>query len=411
MKPIVTIVAAVLALGLVFALSPNGPAGIDVPVTASADDIHALVDANNAFAFDMYSTVASREGNLFLSPYSISSALAMTYAGASGGTASEMAATLRFALVPEQVHAAFSQLNQVFNAGGKGYRLSVANALWAQKGFDFKPDFLTTAKRYYGAGARIVDFAGNTEGARKTINRWVENNTENKIIELIKEGVLDQLTRLVLTNAIYFKGRWEHEFRPESTTNAPFYLAAGAQPADVPFMRQTERFRYAENDEAQVLELPYAGGELAMLVVLPKRHSSIGELEASLKASGLEPIIDMLATRRVAVSLPRFKFAAELSLKSSLQQLGMVDAFDDMRADFSAMCEEHVYITAVLHKAFVEVNEEGTEAAAATGVVVGVRSVMVDEPVTFTADRPFLFAICDLRTDSILFMGRLADPR
>lgn len=410
MKSAAVAVGIALALALVFGIAPSGPAVTDESVAVDADYLISLAEANNAFAFNLYMLAAKDGGNLFLSPYSISSALAMTFAGARGATAAQMAEALHLDGTPEEIHQAFSQLNAAFNAGGKDYRLSVANALWAQKGFEFKADFLDAAKKYYGAGARIVDFAGNTETARLTINKWVEDDTEKKIVELIKEGVLDPLTRLVLTNAIYFKGQWEHEFMPERTQNRPFYLAAGDR-ADVPFMRQAESFRYAHTHNAQVLELPYAGGDLAMMIVLPDEGSSIAEVEASLKAAGLEPFVGALSSRRVDVSIPRFKFADELSLKESLKQLGMVDAFDEMRADFSGMCDEPLYISEVVHKAFVEVNEEGTEAAAATGVVVGVRSVMVDEPVVFTADRPFFFAIRDLATGSVLFMGRLADPR
>lgn len=409
-KPIMTILGAVLALGLVFGLSANGPAGIDAPTTVTADEIRALVEANNGFAFNLYSSAASREGNLFLSPYSISSALAMTYAGARGATAQQMAEALRLGAATNYVHPAFAEINKVLNEGGKGYRLSVANALWAQKGFEFKRDFMAAAKKYYDAGADTVDFAGNTEAARLAINKWVERRTDNKIEELIKDGVLDSLTRLVLTNAIHFKGQWEHEFMPERTKNAPFQLAGG-ELVDVPFMRQVERFGYAETESAQVLELPYAGGELAMVIVLPKAGATLGQIETGLRESGLGSFTGALEPRRADVSIPRFKFTAEMSLSETLQQLGMVDAFDGRLADFSGMSDEPLYITEVLHKAFIEVNEEGTEAAAATGVVVGVRSIMVDKPVTFTADRPFFFAIRDQRTDSVLFMGRVADPR
>ncbi|OPZ64926.1 MAG: Serpin (serine protease inhibitor) [Firmicutes bacterium ADurb.Bin506] len=414
MKSVAVAVGIALILAIALGVAREKPIGTEELVTVDANDIAALVEANNSFALDLYSLAASRKGNLFFSPYSISSALAMTYAGARGNTAAQMEEVLHFGSAPELVHPAFSQLNAAFNARGKAYRLSVANALWAQNGFEFQRDFLATAKTYYGAGARIVDFAGNTESARLAINKWVEDNTEGKIIDLIAKGVLDPLTRLVLTNAIYFKGRWENEFRPEFTANAPFYLGtAGAvgSTVDVPFMRQVERFRYAHTQNAQVLEMPYAGGDLAMLIVLPDEESSITDVEASVKDGGLEPFIDSLAYRRVDVSIPRFKFVDEMSLKEYLMRLGMVDAFDDKLADFSAMSDRRLYITQVLHKAFVEVNEEGTEAAAATAVVVGVKSAPVDMPVVFTADRPFLFAIRDVATGSILFMGRMADPR
>ncbi len=375
----------------------------------SADDVQALVRGNNAFAFDLYSAVSSREGNLFVSPYSISSALAMTYAGARGNTAAQMADVLHYDLAPNQLHQAFSELNRVFNAGGAGYRLSVANALWSQVGLGFLPEYISIAERYYDAGLREVDFVFHTEDARSIINRWVEARTENKIVDLIGPGVLDPLTRLVLTNAIYFKGQWEQPFRPEQTEEAPFYLSGGKQ-AVVPFMHQIGTFRYAETSDAQVLELPYSGNELAMTVLLPKPDSSLSKLEAAIQADGIQSILEAPAPTKVDVKLPRFKFEAELSLSGYLQQLGMVDAFDDNIADFSGISDTFLYITHVLHKAFIEVNEEGTEAAAATAVVMGTKSIRLELPELFVADRPFIFLIRDLRTGSILFLGRMADP-
>lgn len=243
-----------------------------------------------------------------------------------------------------------------------------------------------------------------------TINRWVEEKTENKIVDLIGPGVLDPLTRLVLTNAIYFKGQWDQPFNPEQTREGPFYLSDGKQAA-VPFMRQIERFKYGETSNAQVLELPYSGNELAMTILLPKPDSSVSKLEAAMEEDGVESILEALWPTRVDVRIPRFKFDAELSLGGCLQQLGVTDAFNDSAADFSGMSDTFLYITHVLHKAFIEVNEEGTEAAAATGIVVGVTSVPVDSPKVFIANRPFMFLIRDLGTGSILFMGRMTDPR
>jgi serpin B len=395
----------VLGLAVIFAL-------VSVPASSSsvsAEDVEALVRGNNAFAFDLYSVVSSREGNLFVSPYSISSALAMTYAGARGNTAAQMADVLHYDLAPDRLHQSFSELNKVFNAGGAGYRLSVANALWSQVGLRFLPEYISVAEKHYDAGLREVDFVFHTEEARSIINRWVEARTENKIVDLIGPGVLDPLTRLVLTNAIYFKGQWEQPFRPEQTEEAPFYLSSGKQ-AIVPFMHQIGTFKYAETGSAQVLELPYSGNELAMTVLLPKPDSSLAELEAAIRTDGIQAILEGLTPIKVDVKLPRFKFEAELSLNEYLQHLGMTDAFDDNMADFSGISDTFLYITHVLHKAFIEVNEEGTEAAAATAVVVGTKSIRLDLPKVFMADRPFVFLIRDLRTGSILFLGRMADP-
>jgi serpin B len=395
----------VLGLAVIFAL-------VSVPASSSsvsAEDVEALVRGNNAFAFDLYSVVSSREGNLFVSPYSISSALAMTYAGARGNTAAQMADVLHYDLAPDRLHQSFSELNKAFNAGGAGYRLSVANALWSQVGLRFLPEYISVAEKHYDAGLREVDFVFHTEEARSIINRWVEARTENKIVDLIGPGVLDPLTRLVLTNAIYFKGQWEQPFRPEQTEEAPFYLSSGKQ-AIVPFMHQIGTFKYAETGRAQVLELPYSGNELAMTVLLPKPDSSLAELEAAIRTDGIQAILEGLTPIKVDVKLPRFKFEAELSLNEYLQHLGMTDAFDDNMADFSGISDTFLYITHVLHKAFIEVNEEGTEAAAATAVVVGTKSIRLDLPKVFMADRPFVFLFRDLRTGSILFLGRMADP-
>ncbi|HBK59873.1 MAG TPA: serpin family protein [Firmicutes bacterium] len=371
MKATAGIVRLVLGLAVIFALVSTSASSSSV----SAGDVKALVSGNNAFAFDLYSVVSSRDGNLFISPYSISSALAMTYAGARGNTAAQMADALHYDLAPEQLHESFSALSRLFNSGGKTYRLSVANALWSQMGLSFLPEYISMAEKHYDAGLKEVDFVYRTEEARSAINRWVEDKTEGKIIDLIGPGVLDPLTRLVLTNAIYFKGQWEQQFRPEQTEEAAFYLSSGKQ-AIVPFMHQIGTFKYAETGSTQVLELPYSGNELAMTVLLPKPDSSL----------------------------------AELSLSGYLRQLGMIDAFDDNIADFSGISDTFLYITHVLHKAFIEVNEEGTEAAAATAVVVGTKSIRLDLPKVFMADRPFVFLIRDVRTGSILFMGRMADP-
>lgn len=377
--------------------------------SVSAGDVEALVRGNNAFAFDLYSVVSSRDGNLFISPYSISSALAMTYAGARGNTAAQMADALHYDLASEKLHESFSELDKAFNAGGKSYRLSVANALWSQIGLSFLPEYISITQKHYDAGLKEVDFVYHTEETRSIINRWVEDKTGGKIVDLIGPGVLDPLTRLVLTNAIYFKGQWEQQFRPEQTEEAPFYLAAGKQ-VIVPFMRQVATFKYAETGSVQVLELPYSGSELAMTILLPKPDSSLAELEAAIGTDGIEAIVDTLSPTKVDVSIPRFKFEAELSLSRYLQQLGMIDAFDDNTADFSGISDTFLYITHVLHKAFIEVNEEGTEAAAATAVVMGTKSIRLDLPEVFMADRPFVFLIRDVRTGSILFVGRMADP-
>ncbi|MBP2676138.1 MAG: hypothetical protein H6Q84_2978 [Deltaproteobacteria bacterium] len=367
---------------------------------------------NNAFACDLYARLSGGEGNLFFSPYSVSTALGMTYAGARGETARQMAKVLHFDLPPERLHPSMAGLMEMLNAEGKSYKLSAANALWGQAGYRWKKEFLDVTGKYYGAGLREVDFidAGRREEARRTINRWTEEKTGNRIRDLIRPDVLDSLTRLVLTNAIYFKGQWKFKFQPENTASRPFHVAPD-KTVDVPLMRRTGSFRYSGNDRMQVVELPYAGDDLAMVVLLPRPGRGLGGPEAALTPENLRKWLASLSDREVDVFLPRFRMEKQSDLGRELAALGMPDAFDDKRADFSGMtADDRLSISKVIHKAFVEVNEEGTEAAAATAVVVGVKSFRPEPPAVFRADRPFLFLIRDLRSGAVLFAGRLADP-
>lgn len=377
-------------------------------------DVSSLVAENNAFALDLYKQLAEKEGNLFFSPFSISSALAMTYAGAREETARQMAEVMHFSLVPGKLHPAFSELTGMFNARGKDYQLSVANALWGQVDYEFLPDFIGITNKYYGAGFKEVDYVRARERARQTINEWVEGKTNGKIRDILQPEDLTALTRLVLTNAIYFKGKWQIQFKPEATKTMPFQVSANERldvPVDVPMMHQVAKFNYAENDQAQVLELPYAGGDLAMVILLPKPGHELAELESMLRPDLVQSWLSELSVEQVEVFLPRFKLEERFVLNEELQRLGMVDAFDEMKADFSGMTPgPQLYISAVIHKAFVEVNEEGTEAAAATAVVMSGKSVAVARPYLFLADHPFVFAIRDLRSGSTLFMGRLSRP-
>ena len=376
-------------------------------------DKEIVVEGNNKFALDLYSQVKQKDGNLFLSPFSISTALAMTYAGARGNTETQMAETLHVSLSQERLHSAFLMLMeglQVDLARG-GYELSIANALWGQEGYKFHEAFIDITKNYYGAGFKEVDFVKNTELTRQTINRWIEGKTKDKIKELIKPGILTELTRLVLTNAIYFKGRWMSQFKKESTKPEPFQLVSGDK-AQVPMMNQAKEFNYSENETVQILEMPYEGDKLSMVIFLPKEKKGIRELENLLKAENLKDWLSTLRKREVIVSLPRFKMTSEFLLNEALKSLGMADAFDMKLADFSGMTPDPVglYIYKVIHKAFVDVNEEGTEAAAATVVVMTPTGMPEPKPV-FRADHPFIFVIRDIRSGSILFIGRVMDPR
>jgi serpin B len=374
----------------------------------------SVVEGNNKFAFELYQKLQSQQGNLFLSPYSISTALAMTCAGARGQTEQEMAKTLQFptGISNEQFNKAFGEIIKQLNAEGQkgAFALVVANALWGQKDYKFLPDFLTTVKTNYDGSLEQVDFKTQAEEARKTINAWVENKTRDKIKELIKPGTLDTMTRLVLTNAIYFKGKWAHQFKTDLTKESPFTLLTGEKALGVPMMNQKERFGYIEINDIQLLELPYKGDTLSMVVLLPKKPDGIKDLEKLLNDDNLKDWMSGLRKREVQVYFPRFKMTSEFGLADVLKEMGMPDAFSDDKADFSGMTgKKDLFISAVVHKAYVDVNEEGTEAAAATGVVMRTTSVELPPPV-FRADHPFIFLVRDNHTGSILFLGRVANP-
>jgi serine protease inhibitor len=371
--------------------------------------VETVVRGNTEFALALYQKVRTEEGNLFLSPYSISTALAMTYAGARGKTETQMAQALHFSLDQEQLHPAFALLEARFSdIGRKGHiQLRVANALWPQKGYAFLKEFLALTKQYYGARVTAVDY-GAAERARRTINTWVEEKTENKIREMIPSGALDASILLVLVNAIYFKGDWASQFEQSLTNDAPFWVTPGEQ-VQVPMMGKTYEYRYGEDDGLQVLELPYAGDDLSMVVLLPREIDGLAELEERLTVENLDRWTKHLWQGEVQVSLPRFEIDFSCSPNGALISMGMVDAFGGA-ADFSGMDGSQVlYISAILHKAFIAVNEEGTEAAAATAVIMRAKGVPSPPPV-FRADHPFVFLIREKSTGSILFLGRVVNP-
>jgi serpin B len=335
----------------------------------------------------------------------------MTYAGARGQTASEMARALDFTLEPDRLHRAFAALRADLNEGKKkDHELSVANALWGQKDFGFLPDFLNLTGRDYGAPRHEVDFMRDPEAARRTINAWVEAQTHDRIKDLLPRGILTGDTRLVLTNAIYFKGFWADQFKKDATREEPFHTGAGAS-VKAPLMHRTGRYGYLDGGDFQALELPYRAKHLSMVVLLPKKVDGLAALERKLTAANLAAWLGKLHQQEVQVALPRFQMTREFSLKDTLQALGMRRAFIAGGADFSGMSGTNgrrLFISAVVHKAFVDVNEEGTEAAAATGVAVALTSAPIFQ--TFRADHPFVFLIRDNRSGSVLFLGRLTNP-
>jgi serpin B len=382
---------------------------------AVSTDVHAVAEDNNGFALDLYARLRTGQSdNLFFSPGSLSTALAMTYAGANGETASQMAKVLHFNLPQEKLHPTFASLNRTWHGKGKesGYRLLVSNRLWGQQGLHFLPGFLAVTRDHYDAELAQVDFARQTERARQRINAWIEEQTQDKIRDLIPPGLLDATTRLVLTDAIYFKGDWSDPFPKEVTQQAPFHVSASQQ-AEVPLMYRQDGFRYWAGDGLKVLELPYGQGDLAMLILLPDEIEGLSALENRLTADNLSRWRSGLRKQEVRVHLPRFRLDSQFRLADVLKAMGMTLACSQAEADFSGMTEQpDLYISAVLHKAFVDVNEEGTEAAAATGVVMTFGAAMVpEEPAVFRADHPFVFLIRDKRTGSILFLGRLVNPQ
>jgi serine protease inhibitor len=374
--------------------------------------IHEVAASNNAFALDLYRQLRPTSGNLFFSPYSISSALAMTWAGARGETARQMKAALKLALPDDELHQAFGGLTRSLNERGEagGYELTVANALWAQQGYPFRKEYLELTRTAYEAAFKNLDFATSPEPSRLAINAWVEEKTRDRIKDLLPQGSVNSMTRLVLTNAIYFKGKWADQFDPKQSFEAPFHLTA-SESTPVFLMHRMDNVDYMEKETFQAVRLPYRNDELSMVVLLPRSVDGLAALEDSLDSGKLVALTEGFRNQKIQLFMPRFKMTSQFNLGEPLAALGMRDAFDPRRADFSGLTEKKdLSITAVLHKAFVEVNEEGTEAAAATGVVMGVTSV---RPITipeFRVDHPFLFVIQDNQSGGILFMGRLTNP-
>ncbi len=381
------------------------------PEVASVD-LANLVAGNSAFAFDLYQALRSADGNLFYSPYSISLALAMTYAGARGETERQMADTLNFTLSRDGLHPTFNGLDLELAARGegakgkdeKGFRLNIVNTIWGQQDYEFLVEFLDIMAENYGAGLRLLDFVNAPEGSRIVINDWVSEQTQDRIEDLIPQGVIDGDTRLVLTNAIYFNAAWQFPFT-EATRDGVFHLLDGGE-VMVPMMRETAGFGYAEGDGYQAVELPYDGGELSMVILLPDA-GQFQEFEGSLAAGHVDAIMKDLAPKRLALTMPKFEFESDFGLASTLAAMGMPVAFTDA-ADFSGMTAgRKLFIKDVVHKAFVSVDEAGTEASAATAVGMGLTSL----PPQIAINRPFVFLIRDIQTGAILFVGRVLNPR
>ncbi len=368
----------------------------------AATDKPAAIPARqpNDFAFRLYARLSKTEGNLFFSPASIEAALAMTAEGAAGTTRKQFDA-----LLPA------SALTQSVPTIGTNVTLEAANAIWADQTFPILGTFKTAVEEQYAADIRTADFRKQPEAERLIINRWVEQKTRDKIKDLLPEGAVTPMTRLLLVNAIYFKGDWRHAFDPKQTADAPFWISPN-QSIEVPMMRlNRKRFRTGETDEFQTLELPYIGEELSMVLILPKAKDGLPLVEKCFEPGGLAPCLGDMRLREVNVYLPRFKVESTFaSLKRDLAALGLTDAFDARLSDFSGISKMPLVISDVVHKAFVEVNEKGTEAAAATGVMMRTTSIGMP-PATFRADHPFVFLIRETASGKILFAGRVCTPR
>jgi len=386
---------------------------------APREDLETLVAGNNAFMVDLYQGIKDQSGNLFTSPYSISSALAMTYAGAREETEQQLAEGMHYTLSQDQLHAAFNALDQILISrsdgelpedGGDPFQLNVANAIWGQRDFHFEEDFLDTLARHYGAGLRLLDFIQQPEPSRQVINDWVSQETEEKIQDLIPQGAIDPDTRLVLSNAIYFNAGWLEPFEKDLTEEGTFTTLFGEE-VSVPMMAQRDSvtYPYLDGEGFQAVELPYVGGDVAMLVILPDQ-GEFEVFEEQFSIDTVEGITADLSPRSIALRMPRFEFESEFSLAGTLADMGMPQPFSTA-ADFSGMTGgKDLFISDVFHKAFVSVDEEGTEAAAATAVIMKLTSLPATSPLEVTVDRPFLFLIRDRGTGAVLFLGRVVNP-
>jgi len=381
------------------------------------DDQARLASGNLAFAIDLYRQLASKPGNLLFSPYSISQALAMVYGGARGLTEQQMAQVLHFSLPQDLLHPAFNALDQQLASRAEavkdeaqGFQLNLANATWGQSGFPFLASYLDLLALNYGAGLQTVDFANDPQGARQEINDWVAQQTQDKIKDIVPQDAIDAFTRLVLANAIYFKASWMKPFDKSTTQDAPFTLLDGSQ-VSVPMMSlKQDTLTYLKGAGFQAVTLPYVDGNVAMLLLVPDA-GKFSQFEDSFDAARLQSILQGLQSAEVILKMPRFSVESSFSLADTLAQMGMSDAFNAGQADFSGMDgQQDLYISSVMHKAYASIDEAGTEAAAATVAIMSLTAIMPGEPINLTIDRPFIFAIYDQPTQTILFTGRLSNP-
>jgi serpin B len=385
--------------------------GADGMLSSYSQSVQAIVEANNRFAIKLYRLYREKykDDNIFFSPFSISSAFSILYEGARGRTAEEIRNVFLFPARSDARREGYLSLYEEMNKPEKKYELSLANALWVQKDYRFLKEYLNLIEKYYGGKATNLDFRRDPEGSRQIINKWVEEKTKEKIKDLLPQGSIDSLTRMVITNAIYFKGLWIFPFDKKKTSDADFKVSPDKiVKVKMMSLPRPQRFNYAETEELQILEMLYEGDELSMLVLLPKENS-LEKLEKALSLESLKKWRDMLQSKEVVVYFPKLKIVRKYGMVDDLKKMGMPSAFDPSKADLSGLTgKRDLFVTAVYHQAYVDINEEGTEAAAATGIVVG--RTAVEKRIIFRADHPFIFLIQDRRNGNILFMGRVYNP-
>ncbi|HBE88162.1 MAG TPA: proteinase IV [Elusimicrobia bacterium] len=405
------IITAVVFVTAFAAFACAGKVAAEKKAVTGGAAVPDLAPYNNEFAIKLYRELAPESGNIFFSPYSITSAFAMTREGAKGDTAAEFDSVFGFPAPDKGLAESFAAAAAALEAGKGTAKLTLANSIWPQKGYKFKADYLSKLRKAYGAQSNTVDFSKDAEAARGEINGWTEKKTEGKIKDLFPAKSLNSLTRLVLASAVYFKGTWLHPFEAAMTSDADFFIKEGAKPVKVKMMAHPgqKKRRYTADELAAVVDLPYAGGSLSMMAVLPRDGKTLSEVEGALSAAKITAWREEMGLRDVKAFLPKFKFSAKYSLAGLLPGMGLKLAFTDA-ADFSGMDgTQDLYVQKAFHQAFVEVNEEGTEAAAATGVAMGLKSIQMDFEV-FRADKPFLFLIIENKTGLVLFIGRVENP-
>ncbi len=406
------IIVAILAIStiagvLIYKFSdPSLPIADDSKATS--ESVKKVVEANNQFAIKFYDKIKDNKGNLFYSPYSMSMAFGMMYEGAKEKTASEIESVFNFPTDDDTRRGAMARIYDELNNYDEDYKFTVANALWIDENYKLLEDYTKNVEKYYGGVAKNVDFSRDITKSTEIINSWVEDKTNNKIKDLFPQGSLSENTKLVLTNAVYFKGTWKFEFKKENTREGDFTKDDGSVVKTQMMNLNGEEFKYLRDDKLQIIEMPYDGEKLSMMIILPEK---IGDFEKSLSSEKINEWNNELKEQKVNVYLPKFIMNTKYSLNEYLKSLGMPLSFTE-NADFSGIDgTKNLFVQSAIHQAFVDVNEEGTEAAAATGISMGVTSVGPGQgPEVFRADHPFIFIIRDKTNDNILFMGRMSEP-